>query len=585
MKVPGDSMTVRRGQEVPAPRRSILALAMAATLLAACGNNDDDKKGGNGNNGNGNGAPPEIKELNTLTGATKDVTVELREGTNMAVAPSPDGSRVVFSAQGALWVMPIEGGAATRITSWDIEPTAPVWSPDGGTIAFQNYAPEGNYHIWTIAPDGSSLAELTTGPNDDREPAWLPDGRGLVFASDRSNDGQYKVWQVELESKAVSQITKGVGAESNPVVSPDGQQVAFVDTGNVFTASMTGAGAPTLVAPGTAPSWLPSGEGLVFQTAARNLSLAGKEVSSGEDLFPFPVRFLPDGQFLYTADGKIRLRDAAGSSPREVPFSATLTVRRPAITKPKDHGFANLNARQVIGISSPTLSPDGKSVAFVALNDVWVMPIGQPPVRLTNDTDRDGNPQWTRDGSAVYFSSEKGNAGLLAIDQITIATKSRTRLGSIAGKSMVTPKMSPTGDRIAYSTLSGQLEVWNIASKSAEVIIPSLSTQVSTPSWTPDGNKVMVVDNERINNRFREGYNKLRFIDIASKQGTFYPSRNHRARSRNVTRGSRPFTGWHQSGIRHGLGASCHARQSGWVARRRRCRHHHGSGRPPFMVR
>jgi hypothetical protein len=32
----------------------------------------------------------------------------------------------------------------------------------------------------------------------------------------------------------------------------------------------------------------------------------------------------------------------------------------------------------------------------------------------------------------------------------------------------------------------------------------------------------MVVDNERINNRFREGYNKLRVIDLATRQGTFY---------------------------------------------------------------
>ncbi|MDP5009203.1 MAG: amidohydrolase family protein, partial [Glaciimonas sp.] len=175
------------------------------------------------------------------------------------------------------------------------------------------------------------------------------------------------------------------------------------------------------------------------------------------------------------------------------------------------------------GISAPAISPDGKSVAFVALNDVWVMDFGQPPVRLTNDIDRDGNPQWTPDGRAVYFSSEKDNAGALAIDQITLATKVRTRLAAIIGKSMVTPKMSPSGDRIAYSTLSGQLEMWNINNKTAQVIIPSISTQVSTPSWMPDGSKVMVVDNERINNRFREGYNKLRVIDLATKTATFFP--------------------------------------------------------------
>ena len=515
MKLPSCRMAVE-SRPLPRPSKTLLALSVSAALLAACGGSDHSDSGGTT-------PPPQISQFNTLKGATKDVTVEFHEGTNMAVAPSPDGQRLVFSAQGALWVMPVAGGAATRITGWELEPTAPVWSPDGKTIAFQNYAPEGNYHIWTVAPDGSSPVELTTGPNDDREPAWLPDGSGLVFSSDRSNDGQYKIWSVKLSGNALAQLTTGAGAESNPIVSPDGRQLAFVDTGNVFTTTIGGAAAPVKVAAGTAPAWNPAGSGLVYQTPAQALVVGGKEVSTTEDIFPFPARYLPDGRFIYTADGKIRVRDAAGANPQDIAFSASLTVRRPVISTPKDHGFGNVAARPVVGISAPALSPDGKSVAFVALNDVWVMAIGQAPVRLTNDTDRDGSPQWTPDGTAVYFSSEKGNAGQLAVDQINIATKVRTRLASIAGKSMVTPKMSPAGDRIAYTTLSGQLEIWTIASKSAQVILPSISTQVSTPSWTTDGSKIMVVDNERINNRFREGYNKLRVIDLASKQATFYP--------------------------------------------------------------
>ena len=487
----------------PIARAASLATAV---LLAACSSSDDNDK---------------IEQLSTLKGSVQDVTVELHEGTNMAAAPSPDGKQIVFSAQGALWVIPVAGGDAKRITSWTVEPTAPVWAPDGKTIAFQNYSPEGNYHIWSVEPDGANIKELTTGFFDDREPAWSADGSQLVFASDRSDDGQYKIWTFTLAGGVLKQVTSGDGAESNPVFSPDGKTIAFVDTNNIYSVPSAG-GARTLVNPGITPAYAPSGA-LVYQTPARVLTVGGQAVSGSEDLFPFPVRYLPDGRFLYTGDGKIIIRDAAGANPTPVPFSAELSLRRPVLAKTKERGFDKLDAQPVTGISSPVISPDAQSIAFVALNDVWSMKIGSAPVRLTDDIDRDGNPQWTRDGKAVYFSTERDNAGALAIDQIDVTTKARTRLAAIAAKSMITPMMSPAGDRIAYTTGAGQLELWNIAGKSAEVIIPQVSRQVSTPYWTANGLNVVLVDNQAINNRFREGYNKLRVIDLGAKSGQFYP--------------------------------------------------------------
>jgi hypothetical protein len=216
------------------------------------------------------------------------------------------------------------------------------------------------------------------------------------------------------------------------------------------------------------------------------------------------------------------MRSAAGGSPNDIGFRAELLLRRPVFVHPKERGFDNFGLRQVRGISAPVLSPDGRSIAFGALNDIWVMRIGEAPRRLTDDSDRDVSPQWTADGSAVYFSSERGNGGQLAVDQVNVATGVRTRLAAIPGRSMANPKLSPAGDRIAYQTLNGQLEVWNRATATFQVIAPAVGSQVSTPQWLPDGRRIMVVDNQRINNRFREGYNKLRVIDLATGQGTFY---------------------------------------------------------------
>ncbi|MCT8174015.1 amidohydrolase family protein [Variovorax sp. CY25R-8] len=516
------------------PRRHALAaVAVAALLATACGGGGGGGGGflpiagggGPGGGDGGNNEPPvKIQALSTLQGSTKDVAIEFHEGTNMAAAPSPDGQRVAFTAQGVLWVVPIAGGKATRITGWDMEPTSPVWSPDGSSIAFQNYDAEGNFHIWTVRPNGADLTRITSGPFDDREPAWTPDGRTLVFASDRSQDRQYKIWQVELGSRKYSALTQGAGTESNPVVSPDGTQLAFVSARRIFTQPMGSTEAPKLVGAGVLPVWLPDGSGLAYQGTTKSIVVAGKEVvAPNEDMFAFPPRWLPGGRFLYTADGKIKIRNAGGDGLSEVPFSATLEVRRPVFAKSRERGFGVLGDQPVRGISSPVISPDGRRIAFVALNDIWVMPIGGTPVRLTNDKDRDGNPQFTPDGSAVYFSTEKGNGGALAIDRIDIASRARTRLGAQTGKSMVMPKMSPAGDRIAYTTGSGTLEVWDIASKTAQKVVEAVGSQISTPQWTPDGKRIVVVDNDSVSSRSFEGYNKLRVIDLGTKSGTFYP--------------------------------------------------------------
>lgn len=494
-----------------APRwRLALGAAACALALAACdSNNGNDEK--------------TVAELNDLAGPTRVASVDFSEATNMAAAPSPDGKQIAFTAQGALWIVPAEGGTARRLTPWTLEPTHPVWAPDGSVIAFQNYSGEGgNWHVWSIRPDGSGAQELTTGFYDDREPAWTPDGKALVFASDRSGDGQMKIWRYDVAEQRYTQLTTGAGAEGYPVVSPDGTQLAFVDANRIFVQPMAG-GATVQVAEGGQPMWPASGGQLVYQTSNRALNVGGSDVTSGEDLFPFPARRMADGRWLYTADGKLRTRAADGGSPADIPFSATLNVKRPTWEQKKDHRFDDFAPRQALGISAPALSPDGQSVAFVALNDVWVMKIGEAPVRLTQDTDRDGNVQWTPDGSAVYFSTERGNAGALAVDRITVATQARTRLAAIAAKSMVAPKMSPNGDRIAYTTLAGQLELWDVAAGSSRLVASSVAVQVSTPQWTADAARIVLVDNERINNRFREGYNKLRVIDLATGSGSFHP--------------------------------------------------------------
>jgi Tol biopolymer transport system component len=413
-----------------------------------------------------------------------DYDVEFHEGTNMAAFPSPDGQRMVISIQGQLWILPIRGGVAKKITPFSVECTQPAWSPDGRWIAFQNYSPEGNYAIWVVRPDGTGLQALTDGPFDDREPQWFPDSNTIVFASDRSNDKQYKIFTVTLGGQ-LKQITTGTGAESNPIVSPDGKTIAFVNNATIFTIP-AGGGTPTSVGAGNFPTWTPDGSKFVYQSTAGNLNVNGSDVTAGEDLYPFPVTFMTNGRFIYTSAGKIRTRNAAGGDMQVVEFSATETYRRPVIKEKQDRKPLDDKApRQVRGINMPMISPDGQSVAFVALNDLWVMKIGQSPVRLTNDTDRDVDPMWTKDGKSLYWSSDKGNAGSLAMDKIDLATKVRTRVATIPGVSIIQPTLSSSEDRIAYSVGTGNTEVMDLATKTRTALVPNVGSgpQVSRPFW------------------------------------------------------------------------------------------------------
>src|SRR6188768_3310194 len=88
--------------------------------------------------------------LLTLSAATPDsIPVTLREGTNMAIAVSPDKKTIAMDLQGTIWILPVTGGKAKAITDALGDNRQPVWSPDGSQVAFQSYR-SGDYHIWTV---------------------------------------------------------------------------------------------------------------------------------------------------------------------------------------------------------------------------------------------------------------------------------------------------------------------------------------------------------------------------------------------------------------------------------------------------
>lgn len=460
-------------------------------------------------------------------GAAQSVerTVVLTEGTNMAASASRDGQTLALAVQGRLWTVPVAGGDARGITGWETEATYPTWSPDGSRIAFQNYSPDGFYHVWTVARDGSDPRPVTSGAFDDREPAWSPDGTRIAFASDRAGSGSYDVWTVEVGSGALERRTSGSANENYPAWSPDGTRVAY-SSGRTIAAVDAGGQVSELAAVPegeTGPAvWTRDGTGVVYLNNERQVVVGGAPATTGEDVFPFPVSFLPDGGFVYTANGRLRIRDAQGNV-RDVPFRAALALDRPAPTPNKDHRLDAPEPRQVQGVFAPVLSPDGKNVAFVALNDLWVMPIGQRPERLTNDISVEWVPSWSPDGRAIYFSSDRESPAHPDMYAIDLASRAVRRISVTPNSRMIFPSLSPDGRSFVYVDGANEsLRIHDIASGESRLLVNrAYASNIGKPAWSPDGRKIVVADIQRANSQYREGRNLIRIVDVASGKASF----------------------------------------------------------------
>ena len=195
-----------------------LAAGLALTAPAVLAAKKDEK--------NGDAAKWDV---NAAHGPTKTVRFETDEGTWMDVDVSPDGRQLVFSLLGDLYLLPIAGGEARRITSgpaWDVQPR---FSPDGRELAFTSDRGGGN-NLWRIGVDGKDPVQVSK--EDFRlvnSPAWTPDGQYIVgrkhFTSGRSL-GAGEQWMYHRTGGAGLQLTKKKNDQQDqgqPIVSPDGK--------------------------------------------------------------------------------------------------------------------------------------------------------------------------------------------------------------------------------------------------------------------------------------------------------------------------------------------------------------------------
>ena len=326
----------------------------------------------------------------------------------------------------------------------------PRVSPDGRSIAFtvSTLDLEANRRrsdLWLVHADGTGLRRLTSDPGSDTGAAWSPDGNAVYFLSTRSGSSQ--VWKLPLGGGEAQQVTTLPLDVGSFVISPDGTKLALAM--EVFPNASPADTKKRLdeVAKDKATgrihdrlffrhwdSWADGRRSHLFV-----LPLAGGEpvdVMKAMDADAPSKPFGGSDEYAFTPDGRSIVFGA-----RDVGRSEAWSTNFDLFVAPVDGSVAprNLTAANLAWDAYPSFSPDGRTLAYLAMQRpgyeadrfrvvLRSWPDGTERV-LTESWDRSpGDLQWAPDGKTLYATADDlGNHALFAID--VASGKVRTVVG------------------------------------------------------------------------------------------------------------------------------------------------------------
>ena len=136
---------------------------------------------------------------------------------------SPDGRRVVITARGDVFTVPVEHGVTRNLTQrGDAHDREAAWSPDGKYVAFISDR-MGEETLMIVDQDGGEARALSA-PKETRlyRPRWSPDSRHIAYY-----DHLGKIHVVDLEGRSREVYDSPYQVSSDYSWSPDSRWLAF----------------------------------------------------------------------------------------------------------------------------------------------------------------------------------------------------------------------------------------------------------------------------------------------------------------------------------------------------------------------
>ncbi|GLQ92964.1 S41 family peptidase [Dyella acidisoli] len=447
-------------------------------------------------------------------------------------AISPDGKTIAFIFHGHLFTVPSSGGIAKALTSGTSHETAPVWSPNGKSIAFASDL-HGNYDVYVIDADGGAQKRLTAYSADDIPTAFTPDGQSVLFSSHRTDTRTsakypanflpelYQVPVAEGLSPTLVLSTPALGAHYDR----SGQHLLYEDVKGVediWRKHETFANAHKLFVydvrknsftqlPGYQgenrnPQWAPDQTSIFFlseQSGSFNVwRQALAKGAAAKQITHFtknPVRFLTvadDGTLCFGFDGEIYT----------LPAGSTLPVKLSVAVPSGDTRQTNTTLHLKSDATEMALSPTGREMAFIVRGDVYVVSTETGATRrITNTPAQERGIAFSPDGRHLAFAAEYGRpwslyeASLGKPEDTGFVGASAIDIHPLLenDKDNQQPRYSPDGKEVAFLENRATLKVLNLATKTTRLILPgdvnySVEDGDQWFDWSPDGKRFLV---------------------------------------------------------------------------------------------
>jgi tricorn protease len=444
-------------------------------------------------------------------------TAQAAETPHLFQTPALSQDSIAFGYAGDLWTVPRAGGRATRLTNGVGLESAPVFSPDGNTIAFTGEY-DGNTDVYTIAAVGGVPRRITYHPAPDIAVGWTPDGKRIVFRSTRESASRYsQLYTVPTTGGAAARLPLPMAYQGQ--LSPDGSSIAYSPLAPAFGFDYTSYVAWGNYRGGRASTiWVTSLPDLKSVEIPHEKASDFFPVFTGNQIYFLSGRAGHIGIFRYdpasrqvsealhntgpdirslAGDGSSLVYDQLGEIHLFDPLSGQ--SHRVAITIDADLPEVRTTIKSVAAeIEHVALSPTGLRAAIEAHGEILTVPLKPGPTRNITATPgvMEREPAWSPDGQSIaYFSDESGLYALHVASQwgASMPGGAPIKKFPLAGEPAYyfAPLWSPDSKRIVFhdnrlhiyvlDTVTGKLSMINGADS-----FGGFSDQSYDVAWSPD---------------------------------------------------------------------------------------------------